>query len=390
MHEAGLVAQAISGVLDSRDLISGLELEITDPVGLSVDAVLLHLEMALAEGGLANVPVELSVSPVTCAACGASVVPANAEVFCPACGWPLPRGSGPPLRIRARRPAAAARSAGSGGARRLAVLGLGNRLQGDEALGSLVVDQLAASLPAELAEAVEAIDGGTVGLGLLPYLDDLDGLIIVDAIDHGASPGTIVEIEGLPLHRGAEPLSVHELGAAELLGALLVQDRLPPRLLIIGIQPQEIGLGTDLSPAVAARVPELLERVRDRLDAWMCEPVEMLPNNVRRPSGRGSAGRTSRPRAARHLASLTMCIAMPAQVLEVDQTGAIVESDGRRRRAATLLVPDVQVGDWVMVALGTIVQQLAPDEAREIRDAIREAVRLAEPNGQEGERHAAS
>ena len=85
-----------------------------------------------------------------------------------------------------------------------------------------------------------------------------------------------------------------------------------------------------------------------------------------------------------------MCIAMPAQVLEVDQTGAIVESDGRRRRAATLLVPDVQVGDWVMVALGTIVEQLAPDEAREIRDAISEAVRLAESNGQEGERHAAS
>lgn len=85
-----------------------------------------------------------------------------------------------------------------------------------------------------------------------------------------------------------------------------------------------------------------------------------------------------------------MCIAMPAHVLEVDEAGAIVESDGRRRRAATLLVPDVQVGDWVMVALGTIVEQLAPDEAREIRDAIREALRLAASNGQEGERHAAS
>jgi len=269
MHEAGLVAQAMNSIVDSRDRINGLELEITDPVGLSVDAILLHLEIALAECGLPAVPVELSVSPVTCTACGASVVPDHAEVFCPACGWPLPRGSGLPLRIRARRPAAAARSAGSVGKRRLAVLGLGNRLQGDEALGSLFVEQLAASLPAELAEAVEAIDGGTVGLGLLPYLDQLDGLIIVDAIDRGAPPGTIIEIEGVALHPDAEPLSVHELGAAELLGALLVQDRLPPRLLIIGIQPQEIGLGTELSPAVAACVPELLQRVHDRLDAWM-------------------------------------------------------------------------------------------------------------------------
>jgi len=71
-----------------------------------------------------------------------------------------------------------------------------------------------------------------------------------------------------------------------------------------------------------------------------------------------------------------MCLAMPGQVLAVDVSGATIESDGRRRRASTLLYPDVAVGDWVIVAAGTVVQQLTPAEAMEIRDALLEALRL--------------
>jgi hydrogenase assembly chaperone HypC/HupF len=69
---------------------------------------------------------------------------------------------------------------------------------------------------------------------------------------------------------------------------------------------------------------------------------------------------------------------MPGQVLAVDASGATIESDGRRRRASTLLYPDVAVGDWVVVAAGTVVRQLTPAEAMEIRDALLEALRLVD------------
>jgi len=73
-----------------------------------------------------------------------------------------------------------------------------------------------------------------------------------------------------------------------------------------------------------------------------------------------------------------VCVTMPGQVLAVDASGATIESDGRRRRASTLLYPDVAVGDWVVVAAGTVVRQLTPAEAMEIRDALLEALRLVD------------
>lgn len=62
-----------------------------------------------------------------------------------------------------------------------------------------------------------------------------------------------------------------------------------------------------------------------------------------------------------------MCIAFPGRVIEVDASGALVETDGRRRRASVLLLPDIAVGEWVAVAAGTIVDRLDEREAAEIR-----------------------
>jgi len=69
-----------------------------------------------------------------------------------------------------------------------------------------------------------------------------------------------------------------------------------------------------------------------------------------------------------------MCVAFPGQVTEVDSVGATVDTEGRRRRASTLLVPDVAVGDWVFVAAGTIVDRLDPEEAQMIRATLLDAI----------------
>lgn len=158
---------------------------------------------------------------------------------------------------------------------RYVVLGLGNRLESDEALGGLMIERLSAdpSILARLpdADSVDLIDGGTVGLGLIPYLTGLDGLVVVDVISAGEAPGTLLDLEGSTLIRHQQVMSVHDLGAGELLGALHVMEQWPRRVRVVGLEPLAIELGLELTPPVAAAVPALLDRVVEHLAAWQRE-----------------------------------------------------------------------------------------------------------------------
>lgn len=68
-----------------------------------------------------------------------------------------------------------------------------------------------------------------------------------------------------------------------------------------------------------------------------------------------------------------MCVTYPGQVLEVGDDSALVEINGRRRRASLVLVPEVAVGDWVIVATGTVLEIVDPEQATEILALLREA-----------------
>lgn len=83
-----------------------------------------------------------------------------------------------------------------------------------------------------------------------------------------------------------------------------------------------------------------------------------------------------------------MCVGFPGKVVAVDEFGATVDQDGRLRRASTLLIPDIALGDHVFVAAGSIVERLDPDEAELIRATLLEAIALEQaeaeapaPNG---------
>ena len=72
-----------------------------------------------------------------------------------------------------------------------------------------------------------------------------------------------------------------------------------------------------------------------------------------------------------------MCIGFPGLVVALDSDGAIVETEGRRRRASTLYLPDIAIGDWVTVAAGTIVERLERDQAADIQTMLRTAMTAA-------------
>lgn len=75
-----------------------------------------------------------------------------------------------------------------------------------------------------------------------------------------------------------------------------------------------------------------------------------------------------------------MCIAFPGLVVDLDADGAVVETEGRRRHASTLFIPDIAVGEWVTVAAGTIVERLEPADVAEIQQLLRAAIDSEPPS----------
>jgi len=70
-----------------------------------------------------------------------------------------------------------------------------------------------------------------------------------------------------------------------------------------------------------------------------------------------------------------VCLTAPARVIGLDEVGATVLLGGRERRASTLVVPEVTVGDWVIVAAGTILERIDPLQAAQLTAAVNEAYR---------------
>jgi hydrogenase maturation protease len=144
------------------------------------------------------------------------------------------------------------------------VLGVGNTIMADEGVGVRCVEWLEGRVP----DGVVTIDGGTSTHELLGELEDLDLLVIVDAVVTKQPPGTLVRLEGDRIPSAfSNQLSPHQHGINDLLATLSLLGRSPKRLVLFGVQPKRIELGIELSPEIAAVIPELGRRVLAELEA---------------------------------------------------------------------------------------------------------------------------
>ncbi len=142
----------------------------------------------------------------------------------------------------------------------LLVLGLGNPLCRDDGVGVAAVSDLVRRY--RPPPGVLVLDGGTLGLSLLPHLEDADEAILVDAIRDDAAPGTLVRLEGDEVRPAIEArLSVHQIGVADLFAAAQLRGRLPRRLVLFGLVPAKLDVAVGLSPEVASRLPALVDAV---------------------------------------------------------------------------------------------------------------------------------
>ena len=155
---------------------------------------------------------------------------------------------------------------------RILVLGIGNILWADEGFGVRAVEEFHRAY--ELPPEVTLLDGGTQGLYLVNYLQEVDRLIVFDAIDYGLEPGTlkIVLDEELPKFAGAKKMSLHQTGFQEVLSAAELLGHALEKTVLIGCQPLDLeDWGGSLTPPVRDVIPAAIETARMILSEWGVE-----------------------------------------------------------------------------------------------------------------------
>jgi hydrogenase maturation protease len=152
------------------------------------------------------------------------------------------------------------------------VLGLGNILLGDEGAGIRVIQRLLERY--DLPKGVQAIDGGTLGMALLPYLEDASRLVLVDAIQADRAPGTLLRLVGEQMVSFLQEPAVacHQQSLHNLVATAVLQGYLPDDMVFWGVQVGSAGVGLTLSPPVAAGVDTLVDSVLAELARWDVHP----------------------------------------------------------------------------------------------------------------------
>jgi hydrogenase maturation protease len=154
-----------------------------------------------------------------------------------------------------------------------AVLGLGNLVHGDDGVGVHAIQQL--QRDPRVPPGIVLLDGGTHGLGLLPHVSGFSRLLVIDAVDAGEPPGTVLRFEGTALNGLPGKASVHQLGFADMMVALKLLGESPPELVVVGVQPLSTEWSIELTAPVREAVPALLETVIRQLEIWEASRVEV-------------------------------------------------------------------------------------------------------------------
>jgi hydrogenase maturation protease len=148
----------------------------------------------------------------------------------------------------------------------ITVLGIGNILLTDEGFGVRVVEKLFDAY--EFPENVTLVDGGVLGINLLGVIAESRHLIVVDAVKNRQPPGTVYRLEKDELpERILLKNSLHQTDFLETMTLCQVIDKVPESTVVLGVEPEDIHThSVELTPTVAARVDEMMDRVIQELN----------------------------------------------------------------------------------------------------------------------------
>jgi hydrogenase maturation protease len=146
------------------------------------------------------------------------------------------------------------------------LLGLGSILMQDDGVGVHAVKYIQENYD---TPGLEIVDGGTGGLDLIPYIENRDRVLVVDATDFGEEPGYIgvLRDDEIPAIFG-EKGSLHHIGLMDVLATVQLMDIAPKEICLIGIQPQTIALGLELSEEIQEHLGTLVGKIVEQLQTW--------------------------------------------------------------------------------------------------------------------------
>ena len=159
------------------------------------------------------------------------------------------------------------------------VIGVGNSDRGDDGIGPAVISRLRGRLPA----GVLAIECRGDLLGLIDEWKGLAGIVVIDAMAPRGRGGRIerLDLVGEPVAAEFAPSSTHAFGLAETIEIARSLNQLPRHLIAHLVEGERFGIGAPLSPAVAAVVDTVADRVLAELSrlahlvrAELCENAQ--------------------------------------------------------------------------------------------------------------------
>ena len=154
------------------------------------------------------------------------------------------------------------------------VMGLGNTLNKDEGLGVFAVKALETYLnenfAGSLSPDIEFLDGGALGLNLLPWVEEASHMLVLDSmVSRFSVPGQVMELakDEIPLYRNIK-MSDHQITFQEVLGLANFRRKFPEHLHLVGAQPVDMSIGYGISPEIETVMPEILKRAERVLREW--------------------------------------------------------------------------------------------------------------------------
>jgi len=152
---------------------------------------------------------------------------------------------------------------------KILVLGIGNTILSDEGVGVTAMHELETRFRER--PDIEFLDGGTLSFTLAVPISECSALLVIDAAELGAQPGTVRSFEGeamdhfLGAHRKS---SVHEVGLLDLMSISLLGGHWPEQRALIGVQPARVDWGETLSPDVAAALPQVFATAAEIIERF--------------------------------------------------------------------------------------------------------------------------
>ena len=147
--------------------------------------------------------------------------------------------------------------------KRITVLGIGNLLLSDEGVGVHAIEALKKE---SLPDNVELVDGAAGGFDLLPIVEECDKLIIIDAVKTAEEPGSIYKFDPQEIEVQEDAnMSLHDVDFFQLIAYAKKYRKVPP-MQMIGIVPESMEMGMELTDTIAAKMPRIIELVKQEIE----------------------------------------------------------------------------------------------------------------------------